>query len=1606
MGVVYKAYHSGLKRTVALKVLIGGEDASAEAIRRFHHEAEAIAKLGHHPNIVPVYDMGQEGERHYFAMHFVEGQSLDKRIRNGLVSPRKGAAIARDIASALHHAHGNGVLHRDVKPGNILVTKDGTPQITDFGLARDVEAEARVTRSGYTLGTPQYMPPEQAEGRLDHIDARSDVYGLGATLYEMLTGQPPFQGATAIHVLKKAVYDLPAPPRRLNPGVPKPLETICMKALSKKRRARYATAEVFGEDLNSFLKGDPVSARPPGLAESMVRRVRRHRVSLLLVFGLILLAGLGAAWIAYEALRPGTLLLHVRAPNVPGLTVDGTPAVPQEEGEPGGGWVVGPLKLSRGRHRLEARLPEHDLLDREFEIQGGRTLDLTVELVRATGTVSIFSSPENCELLLDGPEGTSRLMTPLADHPLPTGDYSVRVRKKNHFPQSLSLSVRAGEALPPRKVFLEGLDVWTCPLAGAKPGNAGVCRVADLDDDGADDLLVFREGSSLTCISGMWGKILWSRCGHWPLGKRCIGDFDGDERSEILLLEGGGPGKMRLICLGGADGMERWRREYAAAGRRERPRDQTFALSPDPMRIDDDGIDDFLLLRPGQLCAHSGSREEPLWTAQVGHPGLPLPGAKEGDQGFLMGFTNVTAFHVKKGGVLWQEELPAYVPPGNTLTPGDLDGDDVPDLIAWSETKVFMLSGGEKEILWDRNLGPPDTGGFYPDFFGGWSYLGGGTHTDWGVDRVKVVKNAEGGLDIVIHNRAHKNILTCVSGSAGTKNWDTVLPGLLRSMGDPIDLDGDGRFEIPMSLSGDRLALLEEGQGEAVRWLRTGIHIEAWRGAAMDFDRDGVLDLVVAGDDNQVQAFCGKTGKTLWAYQLDGRVGAFRCHRAGSDARTSTGLGLLSGDFEGSGYLDGLVVLTDRDILRLRYRPGETKWMAEIGGEGAVSYAGSDASTKIQAVTLDGRIIHIHPGDGRRLSQVQLKLRGESIREIRLADWDCDDHLDAYLFDTGGQDVFVVSGRNGAALQSYNIPVGGEVRCIEDMAGDSKPEFLVVQETDASLHCLCGQTRERLWSHVPEGPVWMNAILSLGLMDLDGLKGPEIVAAVRDTTPEGSESRTIITSIGPWGEWVTEEYVGGREWIGLAIRNGRTGALMGKVEVGRIGSFPRFFGPFPGSEGRYRVLLGSTAEVAACTVDGEKLRKPLKEGEKPPTVGKVLWRFPVRGDVRAVFPDPASPPEEPRILVADSTGDLFCLGLQSGKRIWASRLGHPIQGLEHRPGMKDHPGELLVLGQRTVSLLSLDGSKIVWETTLPEAVSRSAPGFRHLYDLDGDGRMDLTLPLAGGRIVGILPGRKPFRIREIRFDVKARAGMGAHLVAAGRHEGALKWLDEVIAEKNTPPAVQAGAFHARGKALLGLKKSEEALTAFTKSLELAPGEGQVRLERGLLYMQMKKDREAEMDLSGALAAPSLSPPGRFQALEARARVRRRCGDFMGAIDDFSEYLKGQPNAWRTILERAETYREAGQWNRVIEECEKWNKRNRWDYRSHVLLARAHARMGSDAEALKSLRTAIERGFMDVDALNTEEDFNSLRSLPEFNDLVETLEERKEEWERERKRRGW
>ncbi|MHC4199714.1 MAG: WD40 repeat domain-containing serine/threonine protein kinase, partial [Planctomycetota bacterium] len=276
MGVVYKAHDSKLNRVVALKVLIAGEGASHEEVERFFGEATAAARL-RHPNIVPIHELDVKEGRHYFTMDFVEGGPLSKLIVERKLTPLRAVAMLRDVARAVHHAHEQGIIHRDLKPGNIIITPDGQPMVMDFGLAKQVESDKKLTRSGVAMGTPEYMAPEQARGETKAADARTDVWALGAVLYEMVTGLPPFVGATSFDIVTRVVHDDPIPPRKHNHACPRDVETICLKCLEKDPRRRYQTADELAEDCRRLLDGEPIAARPASLVYRTRKKLARHK---------------------------------------------------------------------------------------------------------------------------------------------------------------------------------------------------------------------------------------------------------------------------------------------------------------------------------------------------------------------------------------------------------------------------------------------------------------------------------------------------------------------------------------------------------------------------------------------------------------------------------------------------------------------------------------------------------------------------------------------------------------------------------------------------------------------------------------------------------------------------------------------------------------------------------------------------------------------------------------------------------------------------------------------------------------------------------------------------------------------------------------------------------------------------------------------------------------------------------------------------------------------------------------------------------------------------------------------------------------------------------
>jgi Protein kinase domain len=366
MGVVYKALHVKLNRVVALKMILAGAHANAEERRRFLQEAETVARL-QHPNVVQIYDVDEHQGHSFLALEFVDGPTLAAHCNHRPQPPAFAAETVEVLARAVHYVHQQGVVHRDLKPGNVLLAGGQTPKVMDFGLARQVDVGPGHTQTGMVLGTPAYMAPEQARGEGKRVGPPADVWALGAVLYDLLTGRPPFLGETTFDTLQRVVHEDPVPVRQLQPKVPRDLETICLKCLQKEPNKRYGSAAVLADDLRRVQKGQPIAARPVGALERAGKLVRRHPAVAALIGALVLVTGLGfgALYQAREAERRADeraeLLDLLRDEN----------AKQRQEGEALKMYLRKLEVATKGETNLEAKI---------------RTLDLVMELYQRSGS--------------------------------------------------------------------------------------------------------------------------------------------------------------------------------------------------------------------------------------------------------------------------------------------------------------------------------------------------------------------------------------------------------------------------------------------------------------------------------------------------------------------------------------------------------------------------------------------------------------------------------------------------------------------------------------------------------------------------------------------------------------------------------------------------------------------------------------------------------------------------------------------------------------------------------------------------------------------------------------------------------------------------------------------------------------------------------------------------------------------------------------------------------------------------------------------------------------------------------------------------------------------
>ncbi len=304
MGVVYKARQKGLDRLVAVKMILAGQLAAPDHVRRFHDEARAAAQL-QHAGIVHVHEVGEICGQHFFAMEYVEGESLARYVADGPMDSARAVGLTTAVARAVDHLHRHGILHRDLKPSNILIDAEGRPHVTDFGLAKTLSDDSERTATGVIAGTPSYMAPEQASGRHAELGPAADVYSLGAVLYELLTGQPPFREENPLDTVMQVLSRDPPLPRQLNAQVPRGLELICLRCLAKSPEARYASAGALADDLERFARGEPLETRPPGPVARLQRWARREpalasRLGGLGLFGLVEMVNYHSGMVAWD----------------------------------------------------------------------------------------------------------------------------------------------------------------------------------------------------------------------------------------------------------------------------------------------------------------------------------------------------------------------------------------------------------------------------------------------------------------------------------------------------------------------------------------------------------------------------------------------------------------------------------------------------------------------------------------------------------------------------------------------------------------------------------------------------------------------------------------------------------------------------------------------------------------------------------------------------------------------------------------------------------------------------------------------------------------------------------------------------------------------------------------------------------------------------------------------------------------------------------------------------------------------------------------------------------------------------------------------------------
>jgi len=1022
MGVVYEAEQMSLKRRVALKVLRFGAAPDTEALRRFQREAETVARL-HHTNIVPIFAVGCEHQVHFYAMQFIEGQSLADRLkRDTACEPREVARWGLQAAEALAYAHERGVVHRDIKPSNLMLDPQNIVWLTDFGLAKRTD-EVALTMSGALLGTPRYMSPEQASELKQPIDHRTDIYSLGATLYELATGKPVFNATTPHGVIAQILNQEPAPPRQLRGDVPRDLETIILKCLAKEPQRRYVSAHELADDLRAMLDGRAIRARRTTIVEKAVRWARKQRRSthvagVAAAASLLAMTGLIFLWTWYASARLAHLSIQGPPLKAEVLDRQGTLVArftaPTEEAQALLPAAYDVRFSAAGRlsetYRYDADWGEHDrfhakLDDRKlWEIGNTQAVYEMVNLegrddlllFEATGE---FGNNHVARRIDGGTGSTLWQFNPSApDVVLPIEDRRFLLQSSNHFP-------RAGT-----------------PPALVRP-------LRDLDGDGVPDLIIgSRRWAGLLALSGKSGKLLWYQQaqpilpmnvtpeqilqrhvpdGHFTIGKPVFAEIDGEPvvlaafgfNEELISLKDAPfvrVGKQKCVeAVAARSGKRLWRQPLPVD---DGPIDTTFAAQT----IKSAGRE-MVVLSVGpkvfECELKTGGEFRPCPDLLQGlAPSQTLRFVDRDRDGQADSvFADAALADLKSGALLWHWQLGQRLDSsdgyGVTSEPPllvDLDNDGTPE--------VFLLRRRESSANPERV----------------WSFFAPRERAEARTTEAML-------LDLV----------------SGKPRWmrtlkTSQLPGERFIAGN--DLDGDGVRDIYLAT----MPVLRKGQS----WQRS-IFVDAlsgkdgrslWTaqfplpGYASPWERVGLLAPLVRGAigiDGQPELIV-----TYWRGSSgDSNDEATSLVLAGGSGQLQhllSGFGVpTSGDLNGDGIIDLLGYWTN-------FRPHQTA-------------SGSLTALRGLPPRAWGRLGSLHGAAS--------------------ADLDGDRIHDLVVPNRGGTQA--LSGRNGETLwQSTSAGVALVVQNSDgDLNGDAVPDVLFVESNDfGRLQCLSGKTGERLWT--------------------------------------------------------------------------------------------------------------------------------------------------------------------------------------------------------------------------------------------------------------------------------------------------------------------------------------------------------------------------------------------------------------------------------------------------------------------------------------------------------------------------------------------------------------